>query len=84
MHFNINEAKTNLSQLVNKALAGKEVIISRFNEPLVKLTPVEQDTSPRIGGQWKGKVKYECSVAEMDREIETLFDNSTVFPDGDV
>ncbi len=40
--YNIYEAKTGLSALVEKAVAGEEVIIARAGRPLVKMIPVEQ------------------------------------------
>ena len=37
----VSEAKTNLSRLLEKAMAGEEVIIKRSGRPMVRLTPVE-------------------------------------------
>ena len=37
---NLHEAKTNLSRLVAKAMAGDEVVIAKAGKPLVKLTPI--------------------------------------------
>ena len=80
---NIHEAKANLSALIRKALAGEEVIIARANEPLVKLTPIQQDTSPRIPGMWKGKITYPDweEWKALDKEIEDLMVNGPLFPD---
>ncbi len=39
MQFNIYNAKTHLSDLVNRALAGEEIIIARDGKPMVKLVP---------------------------------------------
>ena len=39
MIFNISEAKTNLSKLVNMAYHGKKVVIAKNNLPLVDLVP---------------------------------------------
>lgn len=51
MQVNIHEAKTNLSKLIQRALAGEEVIIARDNVPVVKLTPVAgTPTKRRAGG----------------------------------
>ncbi len=77
---NINDAKANLSQLIRHALAGDEVIIARNNEPLVRLMPIEQDISPRLGGFWSGKVHFIGDIDEVDREIEKLFLGSHVEP----
>lgn len=39
---NIHEAKTTLSKLIERALAGEEVTIAKAGKPVVRLTPVEQ------------------------------------------
>lgn len=36
----IHEAKTHLSRLIARVLAGEEVTIARGKEPVVKLTPI--------------------------------------------
>ena len=81
MHIaNINEAKTHLSKLINRALSGDEVIIAKAGEPLVSLTPYEQDVSPRVGGFWAGQVQILGNWAEADQEIEQLFEASEIIP----
>lgn len=42
MEVNIHEAKTQLSRLIQRALAGEEVTIAKAGKPLVRLTPVEK------------------------------------------
>jgi prevent-host-death family protein len=39
--FNIYEAKTSLSKLVERAAAGEEVIIAKAGTPMVRLVPVK-------------------------------------------
>ena len=47
----IHEAKTNLSRLIQAALAGEEVVIAKGKHPLVKLVVVsEARQQRRIGG----------------------------------
>jgi len=48
--FNLYEAKTRLSQLVQAALEGEEVVIARAGKPAVRLVPV--DTSASKTGGW--------------------------------
>ena len=36
---NMHQAKSSLSRLVERALAGEEVVIARNGEPLVRLVP---------------------------------------------
>lgn len=43
---NVAEAKAQLSKLIERALAGEEVIIGKNGKPLVKLIHYERDTSP--------------------------------------
>ena len=54
--FNIAEAKARLSELVEKALAGEEVIVSRDNKPLLKLVPLGAGGRPRTPGSARGQV----------------------------
>lgn len=51
----IHEAKTHFSQLINKALAGEEVIIRKGQTPVVRLVPVEQPLKNRVMGQYEGQ-----------------------------
>jgi prevent-host-death family protein len=68
---NMHQAKTSLSRLVERALAGEEVIIARNGEPLVKLVPVEKQRSPRVPGRWKGKIWIapDCFDAMSEEEL---------------
>lgn len=55
--FKIHEAKTHLSKLIARAVAGEEVIIARAGEPQVRLVPVAAVVKPkRVPGTMKGKV----------------------------
>jgi len=51
---NVHDAKTHFSKLINQTLEGEEVIISRGNNPLIKLVPYHKELTPRKGGQLKG------------------------------
>lgn len=46
---NMHKAKTDLSKLVAKALAGEEVIVTRRGEPVVRLVPVRRERVPGLG-----------------------------------
>jgi prevent-host-death family protein len=45
--FNLYEAKTALSQLVERAAKGEEVIIAKAGKPMVKLVPVAKEKKPK-------------------------------------
>jgi prevent-host-death family protein len=53
---NMHQAKTTLSRLVERALAGEDVVIARNGEPLVRLVPIAKKREPRIPGRMKGKI----------------------------
>jgi prevent-host-death family protein len=54
---NIYDAKTRLSQLVDKAVAGEDVIVSRNGKPLVRITRLESPRRPVRFGVLKGKIQ---------------------------
>ncbi|HVL85188.1 MAG TPA: type II toxin-antitoxin system Phd/YefM family antitoxin [Pseudonocardia sp.] len=47
--YGVHEAKTQLSKLLERALAGEEVIVTRSGEPLVQLVPVQRRKKPNPG-----------------------------------
>ena len=53
---NIYDAKTRFSELVDRAHAGEDVIISRNGKPLVRLTRLKADKREIRYGLLKGKV----------------------------
>jgi prevent-host-death family protein len=54
--FNITEARTQLSALVQRALMGEEVIIARDNKPVLRLVPLQETRQPRQPGSARGEV----------------------------
>jgi prevent-host-death family protein len=72
---NLYEAKTNLSQLVEDAAKGEEIIIAKNGKPMVKLVAATSETKPqkRVFGQLKGKVWLAPDFDAADAEIERLF-----------
>ena len=54
-YVNIAQAKTRLSELVEKAASGEEIVIARDHKPVAKLVPVRTH-APRVPGSAKGQV----------------------------
>ena len=54
MQVNIYDAKTQLSQLVERAMAGEEVVIAKAGKAMVKLTPV-REPGERVLGAASGR-----------------------------
>ena len=74
-HYNLYEAKTKLSELVDKAAAGEEIVICKAGKPLAHLGPIpEKPKEQRVPGQWKEDIKlYEPADAPMPDEIVDAF-----------
>jgi len=64
MKVGIHEAKTKLSKLIPAVLSGEEVIITKAGRPLVKLVPIEEQSSTRPLGDYKDKIKFHGDLLE--------------------
>ena len=54
---NLYHAKTHLSDLVERAAAGEEIIIAKAGKPRARLVPLpERVREPRRPGGWKGQI----------------------------
>ena len=53
--FNVREAKTQLSRLLERAAQGEEVIIARRGRPVAKLVPMRSE--PRRPGRLRGRIR---------------------------
>ena len=54
---NVHEAKTHLSRLLERVAAGEEIIISKANKPMAKLTPLSKPKTDRVPGLDKGVIQ---------------------------
>lgn len=75
MHIvNIHEAKTNLSKLIQKALAGDEVVIAKAGKPVVEVVAYkEKKLKPRKLGLLKGKIWVSDDFDDESEEINKMF-----------
>ena len=71
---NVYQAKASLSSLINEALSGKEVFISKSNIPKVKLVPVNSHSTKRKAGVLKGKIKIKEDFDTLPDEIAAAFE----------
>lgn len=66
--MNLQEV-TELSRLVERALAGEDVVITRAGVPVVRLVPVNRFGTRKLG-QWRGKVRlsddFDDPLSEAD------------------
>lgn len=78
---NMHKAKTNLSELVKKVLAGERVIISRNNVPVVELFEYEEPLFKREPGILKGQIWSSEDCWESDNDVIQSVENSEIFPE---
>ena len=70
---NISEAKAQLSALVEKVMAGQEVVIGKAGKPVAKLVRYEQSEKPRRPGALSGKIKIADDFDELPANIARAF-----------
>ena len=74
---NIYEAKTRLSQLVDKAASGEDVVVSRNGKPLVGITRLEAPKRRIRFGLLKGKLTVPADFdAPLPDEVLAGFEGS--------
>jgi len=71
--FNVADAKSRFSELIQKAMVGEEVIIARDNKPVVKLVPLATPGKARRPGSAKGQIwmapDFDATPAEFEDYI---------------
>ncbi len=69
------DAKTHLSDLVERASRGEEFIIAKGDEPKARLVPLTKFGQPRAPGGWEGRVWISDDFdAPLPREIADAFE----------
>ncbi len=72
--FNIHDAKTNLSRIVDDVAAGTEVIIAKAGKPMARLVPIDIVQTKKLR-LLKGKIKVGDDFnAPLDDETLGLFE----------
>jgi prevent-host-death family protein len=68
--FNIADAKSHFSELVQRVLIGEEVVIAKDNKPVVKLVPIRPSGKPRKPGSAVGQVwmapDFDATPADLE------------------
>ena len=75
--YNLYDAKTRLSELVDRAAAGEEIVIAKNGRPLARLGPVPAERPNRSPGGWEGMVWIADDFdAPLPDDIQRAFDSS--------
>jgi prevent-host-death family protein len=72
---NLYDAKTRLSQLVDEAAAGEDVVVCRHGKPVVRITRLDAGKRPVKFGVLAGKVRIaEDFDAPLPDEVIAAFE----------
>jgi prevent-host-death family protein len=70
--YNVHEAKTHLSRLLERVAEGEEIVIAKSGRPVAKLVRVTLE--PRKPGRLKGRIRIAPDFDEpLPDEILTAF-----------
>jgi len=69
----VTVAKANLSSLIEKVIAGQEVIISKSNRPMVVMTAYHGPLKKRKPGALRGKIRIAKDFDLLPAHIALAF-----------
>jgi prevent-host-death family protein len=73
MEYGMHNAKTHLSELVERALRGGEVVITRRGKPAVRLEPVGPTSGAlALMGAWEGRVEIADDFDELPADLAAV------------
>ena len=71
--FNVHEAKTHFSKLIDRAHSGEEIILAKDGIPYARLVPLAPPRAPRQPGRYKhllGKISDDVVLAPVFTDAE--------------
>lgn len=81
---NIQEAKTHLSRLVERAAAGEEIIIAKSGKPMARLVAYQPPQPARSGGFLAGKIWESNNCWESDDDLIEAMTGAPIEPSGGI
>lgn len=70
---NISEAKAQLSALIERVLAGEEIVIGKAGKPVAKLVPFDRPSRPRVPGALKGRIRVADDFERLPDDLRAAF-----------
>lgn len=67
---NIYDAKTQLSQLINRVELGEEIVISRHGRPVARLVPLAERSGDRVPGLLRGRITIKDDFDDFTEQDE--------------
>ncbi len=78
----VYHARAEFSRLIERAIAGEDIVITRRGKPAVRLVPVEEQRVRRKPGALKGLFEVTDEFFEpLPDDVLDSFYNGPIFPD---
>jgi prevent-host-death family protein len=71
--YNVHEAKTHFSRILEQVATGEEVVISKAGEPVAKVVPLRPKVSRTDYGSLRGQIRIADDFDELPDDIAEAF-----------
>ncbi|MEE4490809.1 type II toxin-antitoxin system Phd/YefM family antitoxin [Streptomyces sp. BE230] len=71
--YNVHEAKTHFSRILEQVATGEEVVISKAGEPVAKVVPLRARVKRTGRGSLKGRIRIADDFDELPDDIADAF-----------
>lgn len=71
---NMHYAKTHLSELIERAQQGEEIVLCKDGKPVAMVIPYSASTRPRKPGLWAGKIEISADFDELPPSLKGYFE----------
>ncbi|MBT2491808.1 type II toxin-antitoxin system Phd/YefM family antitoxin [Streptomyces sp. ISL-96] len=71
--YNVHEAKTHFSRILQQVETGEEIVISRAGQPIAKVVPLRPKVDRTDYGALKGQIHLHDDFDELPDDIAEAF-----------
>ncbi|MFD7894313.1 type II toxin-antitoxin system Phd/YefM family antitoxin [Streptomyces sp. NPDC059568] len=71
--YNVHEAKTHFSRILEQVATGEEVVISKAGVPVAKVIPLRPEVKRTGRGSLKGRIRMADDFDELPDDIADVF-----------
>ncbi|MGW0934929.1 type II toxin-antitoxin system Phd/YefM family antitoxin [Streptomyces sp. NPDC055089] len=71
--YNVHEAKTHFSRILEQVATGEEVVISKAGEPVAKVVPLRARVKRTGRGSLKGQIRIADDFDELPDDMADAF-----------
>ncbi|MFD3910545.1 type II toxin-antitoxin system Phd/YefM family antitoxin [Streptomyces sp. NPDC058603] len=71
--YNVHEAKTHFSRILEQVATGEEVVISKAGVPVAKVIPLRPEVRRTGRGSLKGRIRINDDFDELPDDVADAF-----------